>query len=261
MLFALPFFIIIGLWYLRKSSATISIIKSNRWRILILGLLGYYFASLFDLKGLELIDASLERMILFLYPTVVVFLSLVIYKIPILRSQIIAICIGYIGMYLVFVGNVQQHNNEHVIMGSLYVLVSMIAYSLYLAGTGELSKKLGSIIYNSITMTIAGIAILIHNAIQHGFNLGDFTTPVYLYALAISIFSTVIPSYLIVESIRRIGANQSSIIGFVGPISTVILAVFILGERVSLMQAVGSCIVFVAVVFIIRAKQVSSENR
>jgi len=257
MLFALPFFIGIGWWYYsaNKNDGQIELIKKYKWRLLILGLLGYYIASLFDLKGLELIDASLERMILFLYPTVVLVLSFFIYRIPIKISQVIAICIGYIGMYLVFSGNIIHHGKAAVIQGSSLVLVSTFTFSLYLVGTGELSKKIGSIVYNSITMTFAAIAILIHNSIVHGFNLFDFSTPVYFYGLAISVMCTVIPSYLIVESIKRVGASQSSIIGFIGPISTIILAVLILGERISLLQGIGSLVVFSSVVYIILVKQ------
>jgi len=194
MLFALPFFLVIGFWHLRSSDNKIRIVKNYKWRLVALGLLGYYIASFFDLKGLELIDASLERMILFLYPTAVLIFSFLFYKIPIKKSQVIAICIGYLGIYLVFQGNARQHASEAVLTGSLLVLISTITYSLYLVGTGELSKKLGSVLYNSITMTIAGVAIIIHNSIYHGFNLFEFEAPVYWYALSISVFCTVIPS-------------------------------------------------------------------
>jgi len=254
MLFALPFFLVIGFWHLRSSDNKIRIVKNYKWRLVALGLLGYYIASFFDLKGLELIDASLERMILFLYPTAVLIFSFLFYKIPIKKSQVIAICIGYLGIYLVFQGNARQHASEAVLTGSLLVLISTITYSLYLVGTGELSKKLGSVLYNSITMTIAGVAIIIHNSIYHGFNLFEFEAPVYWYALSISVFCTVIPSYLIVEGIRIVGANHSSILGFVGPVSTIIFAIIILGERLSLMQGVGSLVVFTSVVFIILQK-------
>ena len=260
MLFALPLFLVLGIWQNTSTEGGSEIIKRYKWRLIGLGLLGYYIASYFDLKGLELIDASLERMILFLYPTVVVFLSFLIYKVQIKRSQVIAICIGYLGMYLVFQGNAGSHASKSVLEGSLLVLISTITYSLYLVGTGELSKKLGSVIYNSITMTIAALAIIIHNTIFHGFNLFDFTPPVYLYALAISIISTVIPSYLIVEGIRIVGANHSSILGFVGPVSTIILAIVILGEQISAVQAVGSMVVFGAVVFTVIQKDNPAQS-
>lgn len=254
MIFSLPFFLLIGIWHYRSSDDLAPVIRNYKWRLIALGLLGYYIASFFDLKGLELIDASLERMILFLYPTVVLIFSYLIYRIPIKVPQVIAICIGYLGIYMVFQGNAELHGSAAVLQGSLLVLVSTITYSLYLVGTGALSKKLGSVLYNSITMTIASIAVIIHNTVAHGFNLLDFDTPVYIYALAISIISTVIPSYLIVEGIRLVGANHSSILGFVGPVSTIILAIVVLGERISTIQGIGSLVVFAAVVFIILQK-------
>lgn len=254
MLFSLPFFLIIGLTSLRKNESSQVILKENIWKVAILGLLGYYIASYLDLEGLQYIDASLERIILFIYPTLVIIFSYLIYKIPIKRIQIVAIIITYVGIAIAYKANMSVSQNELIITGALFVLGSAVAYSLYLVGTGDLSIKLGTKIYTSISMSIAALAIIVHNSLVNGFNLFDFEYEVYFYALLISILSTVIPSYLIVEGIRRIGANNSSIIGSVGPISTIILAIIFLGEEISLIQGLGSVIVIVGVVLVILSK-------
>jgi drug/metabolite transporter (DMT)-like permease len=72
MLSALPFFLLIC-WFNRHHNQGI---KKKDWLILIFaGLLGYYFASWLDFMGLMFISASLERIILFLYPTLTVIAS------------------------------------------------------------------------------------------------------------------------------------------------------------------------------------------
>ena len=254
MLFSLPFFLVIGIVTLRKSKSSQTNLKKNIWKVTILGLLGYYLASYLDLEGLRYIDASLERIILFIYPTLVIVFSYLIYKVPIRRIQIIAIAIAYLGIFIAYRANTNVSQSAEIITGAIYVLGSAVAYSLYLVGTGDLSIKLGTKVYTSISMAIAGLAIILHNSLINGFNLFDFVPGVYIYAFLISIIGTVIPSYLIVEGIRRIGANNSSIIGSIGPISTIILAIIFLGEKISLIQGLGSVIVIVGVVLVILSK-------
>ncbi len=259
MLFSLPVFLIVGLFALRNNRKSQSNLIAHKWKVLVLGLLGYYIASYLDLKGLKYIDASLERIILFMYPTLVVLFSFLIYKIVIRRIQVIAIIITYIGILIAFRGNIEVNNSSSLVTGALYVTGSSIAYSLYLVGTGDLSIRLGTKVYTSISMSIAALAIIIHNSIVNGFNLFDFLPQVYFYALLISVIGTIIPSYLIVEGIRRIGANNSSIIGSIGPVSTITLAIIFLDEKISLIQGVGSLIVIVGVLVIMVSKQKKSS--
>ncbi len=260
MLFSLPVFLIIGLTALRRDTSGQANLKDNLWKVTVLGLFGYYLASYLDLSGLKYIDASLERIILFIYPTLVVMLSYIIYKIPIRRIQVVAIIITYIGIIIAFRANLDVSKSSEVVTGALFVLGSAVSYSLYLVGTGDLSVKLGTKVYTSISMSIAAFAIIIHNSIVNGFNLMEFVPQVYVYALMISIFSTIIPSYLIVEGIRRVGASNSSIIGSIGPISTIILAIVFLDEKISLIQGLGSVVVIIGVILVIVNKEASTNE-
>ena len=254
MAFSLPFFIVIGIIALRQMYPGGERPSFSLWKIALLGMTGYYVASYFDLEGLRFIDASLERIILFTYPTIVVLMNLFIYKERLSFIQSTAILIAYVGIVISFWGNLNVTDQELTIKGGVLVFISSIAYSAYLVGTGQVAPKVGSRIYNSIAMTFAALAIITHNFILHGFNLFDFHPAVYTYALLISIVSTVLPSYIIVEGIRIIGANNSSIIGSVGPISTITLAVIFLGEQINPTQALGSVIVILGVLLILLRK-------
>ena len=251
MLFALPFFLFIAWTGLKNNRAATKMLVDSKWSLFWMGILGYYVASLCDLEGLKYIDASLERVILFVYPTLVVLLSYFFLGKKINRVQGLAIIFSYLGIGIALGGNIEVNASSQVFKGASYIIVSAITYAIYLVGSGEIAPKIGTRIYNSVAMTIACLAIIFHSFIQHGFNLLDFEWQVYMYAFIIGIFTTVIPSYMIVEGIRLIGANKSSIIGTVGPISTIILASIVLGESINAIQLLGSIIVVLSVLFVI----------
>ena len=258
MLFSLPVFLFVGFYSIRSVDQSFSVLNRYKWRIIFFGVLGYYLASFLDLEGLRFIDASLERIILFIYPTLVIIINLLVIKKRPSNKQVGAILVTYVGICITYLANLSVNNLSEVIRGGILVFSSAIAYSLYLVGTGTIGAKVGAALYNSFAMTAAAIAIIIHNSILHGFNLFSFQSEVYMYGILISIFSTIIPSYLIVESIRLIGSNRSSIIGSVGPISTILLAVVVLGEVLNFWQAVGSGVVIIGVLIVLleRSKKV-----
>lgn len=255
MLFALPIFIAIAFHKLSLYKHQLQLIRDHKWSVLIYGLLGYYIASLADLEGLKYIDASLERVIIFIYPTLVALLSYVFLHKRITKTQLLAIIATYIGVIIALRGNMMVTHEQNQVKGVLLVLVSAVTYAIYLIGSGQIAPKMGTRLYNSIAMTIAAMAIIIHNVIMHGFNVLDFEWQIYVIALLISTFSTVIPSYMIVEGIRIIGASKSSIIGTIGPISTIIMAAIILKEHIHLIQWIGSLVVVVSVVMVMLQKK------
>lgn len=261
MLFAFPIFLMIGLRSLNKAPQDIKILVENRWSLLLFGMTGYYIASILDLEGLKYIDASLERVIIFMYPTLVVILSYLWLGQKINSKQIFAIVICYAGIVLAYLGNVKVSSSPNTLHGSLLVLGSSLTYTVYLVGSQKMVARMSSRLYNSVAMCIAAIAIIIHNALVNGFNLFDFQLEIYLYALLIATISTVIPSFMIVEGIRIIGANNSSIIGSIGPISTIIMASILLQEQIGLVQWAGTIIVISGVLYLILSRKKAVHNR
>jgi len=254
MLFALPIFVGIAIHKFSKDSSKVALALTSKWSILILGFLGYYVASLADLEGLKFIDASIERIIIFIYPTLVVLLSYIFLKKRITKIQLYAIIATYVGVIIALGGNLIVTSTDNFLWGISLILLSAFTYAIYLIGSGEIAPKMGTRIYNSLSMTVAALAIIIHNAIMHGFNVLDFQWEIYLIAFLISTFSTVLPSYMIVEGIRIIGASKTSIIGTVGPISTIILASIVLHEQIHPIQWVGSLLVVISVFFVMLKK-------
>ena len=253
MIMALPFFLLVAFWTNRNTNQE-SLTPKDWIAICCLGVLGYYMASLLDFKGLQYISAGLERLILFLYPTFVVLLSAIFLKRRINRSEILALLLSYAGILFVVVDNITVDSNN-VIKGGLLVAGSALAFAFFLMGSGEMIKRIGSTRFTAYAMTISCIVTILHYVITHEFVLPDFPKQVYSLALMLAVISTVIPAFLMNAGIRRVGASSASIMSSIGPISTLILAYFLLDETINSVQVIGTALVVMGVYLVGRSKK------
>ena len=254
MLFALPFFLIVA-WRTRSKGDSAKKIRfKDLLEISVYGMLGYYFASLYDFMGLQYITASLERLVLFLYPTIVLFLSAALFRKRITRVQIIALALTYGGIALAFLDGQAIMRGEQVLFGGFLIFLSAIAYALYMVGASVLLPRYGSMRYTALAVSAGWIAIIIQHGVQFQWDLWGFPLEVYGLCLLMAIFSTVLPVFLVSEGIRIIGATNSAIIASIGPISTIALGYWFLGEGFGVWQLIGTLLVTVGVVYISLAK-------
>ncbi len=248
MLFSLPFFLWIA--YGQRSSKTTKLSTRDWASIFGLGVVGYYLASLFDFIGLQYITASLERLVLFAYPTIVLFVSAIFFKKPVNTTQTGAIVLTYLGIVLAFWGDFQLAPSAELIWGSLWVFASAVAYALYLVGSGQMIPCLGALRFNALAMTGASIGVLTHTWIANGLDLFHFSTEVYVYSLGMALIATVLASFFVAAGIGKLGAGNASIISSVGPISTIVLANVFLGEVITVYQILGTGFVMAGVLMI-----------
>jgi drug/metabolite transporter (DMT)-like permease len=252
---ALPFFAVTGWLSYRKRPEQLLMAYNHKWALIILGLLGYYIASYLDFKGLTYIDASLERIILYIYPTIVIIISKYWYNTIITPIQILSIALTYVGIIIAYSGNLAVNPSHDVFIGAMLVLGCAFSYALFIAGSQKYSTLIGTQMYNSLVMTVACIAVILHNLLFNYKSYLDFDPQVYILSFLIATLSTVLPSYLIVEGIRRIGASTSSIFGAVGPIATMVMASYLLSEEITVLQWIGSIIVIGGVLMVLLNKQ------
>jgi drug/metabolite transporter (DMT)-like permease len=246
MLFSLPFFAGIAIYSNRKTSG-VNLTAKDWIQVIILGVIGYYLASLFDFEGLRFITAGLERLILFVYPTLVTILLAIFFKKKIGRREYAALLLTYFGIALVFVSDLNLYQ-KNLWLGAALIFGSAFTYAIYLIGSGELIPKLGSMRYTSYAMIISTVAVCLHYMCSSEMKLFSFSKEVYLLSAAMALFSTVIPALLLSEGIRMIGSGRASIIGSIGPVSTIILAYFFLGEDITLYQLIGTTLVLAGVI-------------
>ncbi|ETN95421.1 DMT family transporter [Zhouia amylolytica] len=257
MLFALPCYVVV-LYFIQSRKRVKSPVnfRDVLW-LLFFGFIGYYLASYFDFLGLQYIKASIERVILFIYPTIVVLLSAIFLKRKINPLQILAIVITYIGVFVAFWDEFKIEGTEFLI-GAGLIFLSALTYASYLTGSDFLIPKFGVLRFTSYAMIIACICVLAHYFIVEETSLFGYHENVYWLGLAMAILSTVIPSFMVSYCIKEIGASNFSILGSLGPVSTIILANIFLGERFSTLQMGGTLIVIFGVVIISFQKNVKT---
>ncbi|MDB2385051.1 DMT family transporter [Polaribacter sp.] len=255
MLFAFPFYVIIAFKF-RKQKENITK-KDYAWLILF-GLVGYYLASYFDFEGLSYIKASLERIILFLYPTIVLFLNRIFLKKPITKVQILAILLTYVGVVIAFVDELEFSGNA-VYKGVFFIVLSAITYASYLVGSGWLIPKFGVMKFTANAMLVSCFSVFIHFTIVSDVALLGLPWQVYAYGGLIAIFATVIPSFLVSKSIKMISSSNFAIVAGIGPISTIILATVFLDEVLTFLQMVGALVVITGIVILSLKKEKSKK--
>ena len=245
--FSVPFFIGVAFWAQRRNSASLS--KHDRFMVLGLGLIGYYLSSFLDFFGLQFISAGLERLILFLYPTMTVILSALIYRQSIGKKVIAAMVLSYFGILLVFFHDVEIKQSG-MLMGTALVFASTLSYSVYLVGAGHSIARIGVSRFTAYSMVVASIASLLQLALTHPLSAFNLPARVYELALSMAIFSTILPVFLVGYAIRCIGAGRASLIGTIGPVSTIYMAYLFLGEGMSFIRISGSLLVMAGVLII-----------
>ena len=247
MVFSVPFFIGVAIWARQHHATPLN--AHDRLLVLGLGLIGYYCSSFLDFLGLEYISAGLERLILFLYPTMTVILGAIIYKRAIGKKVIAAMALSYAGIALVFLHDIGTKESG-IVLGASLGFASTLSYSISLVGAGHAIARIGTIRFTAYAMVVASAASLLQFVIMRPLSTLDLPMRVYELSIAMAIFSTVLPVFLLSFAIRRIGSGSSSLIGSIGPVSTIYMAYVFLNERVSILQIAGSMLVLAGVLVI-----------
>ncbi len=239
MLFSLPFFAVsaaVGLW---RNPAPRS---GKQWvAIAATGLLGYHISSLLDFAGLQYISAGLERLILFTYPTLVLLLSALLFRERVTARQWMAVGLSYAGIVLAFRGEYGEGPaGEHLVRGAVLVFLCAITYGSYLMASARIIRTTSPSVFNSFAMLAACTGVLLQHGIAGTGSLSELPVTTWWYGFLMAVISTVIPSYLVSESIRRIGGGNTAIIASLGPVSTIFMAWWLLDERVTLLQLAGT---------------------
>jgi len=255
MLFALPFFLIVAVQQARLARLGRLPVLTTRERLTLvfLGLLGYYLSSFLDFLGLQYITAGLERLILFLSPTLVLLISALWFKRPIATRQWIALFMSYAGVLLVFVQDVKQ-GGDAVLLGAFFVFCSALTYAIYISSSGELVKRVGATRLVAYAMTVSSVASLIQFFVVHPVDVLIQPMGVYGWSFVHATANTVIPVFLIMWAVARIGAPMTSQLGLLGPVSVLFLAAWALGEPITPLQLAGTALVLTGI-FVLTARR------
>lgn len=251
MVFSLPFYLIAAFW-ISGQKDNVKLTKKEWVQVVFLGLFGYYLSSLLDFIGLQYISAGLERLILFLYPSFVVLMNRFFFQQQLTKTQQWALGLTYAGIGIAYIGEINEDlSNPHFYWGSFLIFLCAITYATYVAGSGKMIPKVGASKFTAYAMLSSTAGVFIHFAIQNNFepHLSTFTDN-WLYGLVLAIVATVIPTFMLAAGVKRIGSNNVAIVSSIGPVSTILQAHFVLGDRIFPAQIVGTVLVIIGVVLI-----------
>lgn len=253
MSFSLPIFLWVGLRESRRAQP----LSTRDWlAVVALGLLGYYGASILDFLGLQYITAGLERLILFTYPTMTLLLGAMLYGHRIGRREWTAVALCYIGIAAAFAHDLNLSTAASAVwIGGGFVFASSLCYAFYLTGSGPMLAKIGVARFTALAMLVSTAATLAHFLATQPLSALRQPLPIYAYALAMALFSTAIPVFAQSAAIRRIGSGRAALIGTLGPLMTIALGWWWLGETISLWQMIGAALVVTGVVIVSRGKR------
>jgi drug/metabolite transporter (DMT)-like permease len=250
MLFALPFFILMGLWAERQALARENpLTRRDVIDIVGLGFVGYYLSSYLDFLGLQYITASLERLILYLNPTLVMLLGWVVYKKSTQPIRLLAMAISYSGVLLVFSHELSLAG-AHVALGSSLVLASAVSYAVYLLYSGQLVQRIGSLRLVGWATSVACVCCIAQFVLLRPLSAAVVPVDVLWLGVLNAVACTVAPVLMVMMAIERIGAALTAQTGMIGPMSTITLGVLLLDEPLNAWIGLGTLLV-VGGVFIV----------
>ena len=246
MTLSLPFFLVIG-WWLRNQEPRLT--KRDWAAIAGLGFLGYYAASFLDFIGLQWVGAGVGRLVLYLFPTLVLLLSfLFLHKRPTWR-EIAALVLSYAGIALVL-SNQLGIESRLFALGAALVFASALCYAAYLVAGSQVVKRVGSMRFTAYSTVVATVPAVLQFAVMESPGALELPPAVWGYAIVLATVVTVLPLFLQAEALHRIGANHFALIGAVGPVSVAVTSALGLDEPFTWIQALGGALVIFGVLLV-----------
>ncbi len=254
MLFALPLFLAMTWWATYRSPRPVEPLTRRDWLgILGLGFSGYYLASFLDFWGLQYISASLERLILYLNPTLVLLLGWVLYRRRITGRQAGAMALSYAGVLLVF-GHEVSFDGWNTALGAALVFGSAVSYAVYLVYSGEMVQRLGSLRLVGWATTVACVLCLLQFVLLRPLSAAVVAPEVIGLSVLNAVLCTAAPVVMVMMAIERIGSGLTAQTGMVGPMSTLIMGVLILDEPFNAWVLAGTVLVLAGVLWVSRQR-------
>ncbi len=243
MLLALPFFLLLGWWSERQTFARDNpLSKRDVMGVVALGFVGYYLSSYLDFLGLQYITASLERLILYLNPTLVVLLGWLLFKKPIQPIRMLAMGVSYSGVLLVFAHELSFAGTD-VVLGSSLVFASALTYAVYLIYSGQLVQRVGAMRLVGWATSVACVCCIVQFLALRPLSAAVVPTEVLWLAGLNALACTVAPVLMVMMAIERIGAALTAQTGMIGPMATIALGVLLLDEPLNVWIGLGTLLV------------------
>lgn len=250
MLFSLPLFLLLAWWAGRGKPP---LTRRDWGAIALLGFSGYYLASFLDFAGLQYVSAGFERLILYLNPTIVLAMGVLFFGKRATRHQLAALGLSYAGVLLVF-GHEVRLEGPHAVLGAALVFGSAVSYAVYLVYSGQVVQRLGSLRLTGLATSVACMLCIGQFLLLKPLAAAQVATPVLWLSLLNAVACTFAPVLMVMMAIERIGSTLAAQAGMVGPMSTILMGIVILGEPFTPWVAAGTLLVLSGVWWLARGR-------
>jgi drug/metabolite transporter (DMT)-like permease len=258
MLFSLPFFWSAAWWH-AATRRPAPLPRKDVAVVMLLGFIGYYLSSYLDFMGLQLVSAGLERIILYLNPTIVLVISVIALKKRIDSRQWLAMAVAYAGVTLVFLHDVRL-DGQRTVLGSMLVFTSAITYAIYLVLSGEIVNRVGSIRLVAYASTSSTVFCVVQALIRDPLAMVNQDPQVYGLSLFNAVFCTFVPMLLIMSAVKQVGSGLAAQAGLIGPVATVFFGWYFLGEAIGPLQVAGVFVVLASMGMLLTAVRSRAEG-
>jgi drug/metabolite transporter (DMT)-like permease len=242
----------VAVWWHEVARRPAPIARADVIHVLLLGFVGYYLSSYLDFLGLQYVSAGLERIILYLNPTIVLLISALVLKKPVAPRQWLAVALAYAGVALVFLHDA-SFGGQRALLGSALVFACAVTYACYLILSGEIVHRVGSIRLVAYASTSSAFFCILQALLRHPLGMVSQPAEVYWLSLLNASLCTFVPMLLIMVAVRRVGSGFAAQAGLLGPVATVFLGWYFLGEPVGMLQLAGVAIVLASMALLVTA--------
>ena len=249
MAFSMPFYVVIGAlgWKARTARGEPPFSRSLLVKAVLVGLLGFYVSSYLDFAGLQYLSAQFERLILMTYPVFVALLGAAFFGARLTKGSVAALAISYSGIVFIFATGATA-KGDNAFLGAALIFGASFTYALYNLWARPLVTRIGAGIFTSITALAACVGVLLHFMAERSLlDLAMVPKRAVLLAAVMAVTSTVLPSFMLTAALNRVGAQAVSMLGTISPVSTIILAMIILGEPFTAADATGTALVIAGI--------------
>jgi drug/metabolite transporter (DMT)-like permease len=239
MVLAVPVFALVGVHQWRRLDRNARPNARTFCLAMLVGILGYYVSSWLDFQGLQTLDAQIERLILFTYPLLVILFGRLLLGHPLRAHALLGAGLSYVGLFVMFAGEPTRLGTAALIGGGL-VAMAAVAFALYQLFARELIARCGASLFTAIAMSAAGIMALLGFFLTHPATALVPPRGAWELVVALAVFSTVVPAFLMSAGTARIGAQGTAIVSTISPVVTIGVAIMVLGEPFGWPEAIGT---------------------
>lgn len=203
----------------------------------------YYVGALVDFWALMLIDASIERVLLFSYPAMVVAIGAVLERRAPEARVVWSMVLTYAGIFFAM-GGIDVAELRANLFGAFLVLCAALTTAVYFLIGARYTRELGSTRFAAIAMSSAAVLLAIHFAVFRSFDeVRALAGHDWLLLTVLGVACMFIPGLLQAEGMKRVGASRAAIASTIGPPTTMVLAAIFFSERLNVWQMLGSAMI------------------